>query len=77
MARRKGHSPRCPITRKQFFAEADPIVLNIMAMPQPFSTGSFGWHFSRRQHAEIGGVKIPVQVTCSVTVVGSRSADDG
>jgi len=76
MARRKSRSPRSPITRRDFFTLADPISMSIVAMPQPFSTGSFGWHYSRRQHVEIKGVKIPVQVTCSITVVGSKTADD-
>lgn len=71
---RKRRGPRCPIPRDVFFASATPIVLSIAAFPRLFSTGSFGWHLSERRHVEMGGIKIPVQVTCTVTVVGSKDA---
>ncbi len=70
----------CPITREAFMANAKAESFqiagsNVTAEPKQFSTGSFGWYYSGKVTIEVNGQKLPVQVGCNMTVVGSKTAD--
>lgn len=67
----------CPIERAEFLQKAKSITLTIgsqqvTADAREFSTGSFGWYFTGKVSLEVDGKKIPVQVGCNLTVVGSK-----
>lgn len=69
----------CPITRQEFKDNAQSIQFEIAgtqvtADAKEFSTGSFGWYFSGKVTLEVNGRKLPVQVGCNLTVVGSKDA---
>ena len=69
----------CPIERQQFKDHAQAVAFEIAgtpvtAEPKEFSTGSFGWYFSGKVTVEVNGKKLPVQVGCNLTVVGSKGA---
>jgi hypothetical protein len=69
----------CPIERVEFKQNAKPVVFEIAgtpvtADPREFSTGSFGWYFTGKVSIEVNGKKLPVQVGCNLTVVGSKDA---
>lgn len=71
----------CPIGRKEFMDNAKPESFqlagsNVIAEPKEFSTGSFGWYFSGKVNIEVNGKKLPVQVGCNMTVVGSKTVVD-
>ena len=68
----------CPIERGEFKEHAQPVEFNIAGTPviaeaKEFSTGSFGWYFSGKVTVEVNGKKLPVQVGCNLTVVGSKN----
>jgi hypothetical protein len=72
----------CPIDRAEFKTNAKPVVFEIAgtpvtADPREFSTGSFGWYFTGKVTIEVAGKKLPVQVGCNLTVVGSKDAAKG
>ncbi len=67
----------CPISRQEFKDNAQPVAFEITGTPvtadaKEFSTGSFGWYFSGKVTIEVNGKKLPVQVGCNMTVVGSK-----
>lgn len=69
----------CPIDRAEFKQHASPVVFEIAgtqvtADPREFSTGSFGWYFTGKVTIEVNGKRLPVQVGCNLTVVGSKDA---
>lgn len=69
----------CPIERAEFKQNAKPVIFEIAgtpvtADPREFSTGSFGWYFTGKVTIEVNGKKLPVQVGCNLTVVGSKDA---
>ncbi len=69
----------CPIDRTEFKQNASPVTFEIAgtqvtADPREFSTGSFGWYFTGKVTIEVAGKKLPVQVGCNLTVVGSKDA---
>jgi hypothetical protein len=69
----------CPIDRNEFMKNATPVSFEISgtpitAEPREFSTGSFGWYFTGKVNIEVNGKKLPVQVGCNLTVVGSKDA---
>ena len=69
----------CPIERQEFKDNAETVAFEIAgtpvtADPKEFSTGSFGWYFSGKVTIEVNGKKLPVQVGCNLTVVGSKGA---
>ncbi len=68
----------CPIARGEFMKSAKPVEFVIAgtkatADPKEFSTGSFGWYFSGKVSIEVEDQKLPVQVGCNLTVVGSKN----
>src|SRR5215213_1990881 len=73
---RMGKKTTCPITRQQFRkAEPVKIVINGQereAGPREFSTGSLGWYLNEKITLEVDGVKVPVQIGLSLTIVGSK-----
>ncbi len=67
----------CPVTRDQFRAKAEPIVVVFgdqkkVAMPKEFSTNSLGWNISDKMVVLIDGVPTTVQVGLNLTIVGSK-----
>jgi hypothetical protein len=69
----------CPIDRGEFLKHAHPITFEIAgtsvtADPREFSTGSFGWYFTGKVNIVVNDKKLPVQVGCNLTVVGSKDA---
>jgi len=69
----------CPIDRVEFKQNAVPVTFEIAgtqvtADPREFSTGSFGWYFTGKVSIEVNGKRLPVQVGCNLTVVGSKDA---
>jgi hypothetical protein len=69
----------CPIDRTEFLKHATPVTFEIAgtpvtADPREFSTGSFGWYFTGKVSIVVNGTKLPVQVGCNLTVVGSKDA---
>ncbi len=67
----------CPITRTHFEENAEAIPIKIgndemEADVKFFSTGSLGWYLNGKTKIEIGGVKVPVQIGLSLTIVGSK-----
>lgn len=68
---------KCAISRKDFKANAKPLSVKIgdslqSGDPREFSTGSFGWYCGGKVTIEIDGVPVKCQMTCSITVVGSK-----
>lgn len=69
----------CPIDRAEFLQHATPITFEIagtpvVAEPREFSTGSFGWYFTGKVNLTVNDKKLPIQVGCNFTVVGSKDA---
>jgi hypothetical protein len=69
----------CPIDRTDFMKHATPVTFEIAGTPvtadaREFSTGSFGWYFTGKVNIVVDGKKLPVQVGCNLTVVGSKDA---
>jgi hypothetical protein len=69
----------CPIDRTEFKSHAHAVTFEIAgttvtADPREFSTGSFGWYYTGKVSIEVNGKKLPVQVGCNLTVVGSKDA---
>jgi hypothetical protein len=69
----------CPIDRTDFLKHATSVTFEIAgtpvtADPREFSTGSFGWYFTGKVSIVVNGIKLPVQVGCNLTVVGSKDA---
>ncbi len=67
----------CPVDRPEFLGNASAVSFEIAgtpvtAEPREFSTGSFGWYFTGKVSIEVNGKKLPVQVGCNLTVVGSK-----
>ena len=69
----------CPISRKDFLANAKPITIDlgghpVTAEPREFSTGSFGWYVNAKAPIEVDGKKLSVQVGMNLIVVGSKDS---
>ncbi len=67
----------CPVSRKDFLANAKPITVKIGEIPltaevREFSTGSLGWYLNGKTTIEVNGVPVPVQVGMNLTVIGSK-----
>lgn len=67
----------CPITREQFREGAKAVIIKIgeetlEADVKEFSTGSLGWYLNGKTKVEINGVRVPVQIGLSLTIVGSK-----
>lgn len=67
---------KCAVSRQEFKA-AKAITVgvggqDILASPRTFSTGSFGWHVNGKAMIDVGGVAVAVQVSGSITVIGSK-----
>lgn len=67
----------CPITRTQFRDHAKSVVVQIgdermEADVKEFSTGSLGWYLNGKTKIEIDGIKVPVQIGLTLTLVGSK-----
>ena len=67
----------CPISRKDFLANAKPITIDlggypVTAEPREFSTGSFGWYVNAKSPIEVDGKKLSVQIGMNMIVVGSK-----
>jgi hypothetical protein len=67
----------CPVDRAKFRAEAKDVLVTIdgkavVAEAREFSTGSLGWYANGKVTLEVGGVKVPVQVGVTLTLVGSK-----
>jgi hypothetical protein len=71
------YKTKCPIGRRQFLDAAQPIVVLIdkvahSALPLENSTGSFGWNVNGKMLIQVGGINLPVQISCNFTVIGSK-----
>jgi hypothetical protein len=69
----------CPLTRQDFREKAVDLPVDIagvrgQALVREFSTGSFGWYLSQRISVQVGGVRVPVQIGLTLTVVNSKEA---
>jgi hypothetical protein len=67
----------CNITRAQVQDNARPVFIQIgddklEADVKEFSTGSLGWYLNGKTKIDVGGVKVPVQIGLSLTIVGSK-----
>jgi hypothetical protein len=67
----------CPISRKDFQANAKPVTVRIGEVPlqaevKEFSTGSLGWYLNAKTMLDVGGVAVPVQIGMNLTIVGSK-----
>lgn len=67
----------CTITREHFKEHARAVFIQIgdeklEADVKEFSTGSLGWYLNGKTKIEVGGVKVPVQIGLSLTIVGSK-----
>lgn len=73
------------ITRQEFMDLAPPTLLlslggtdlnvplqNIGITKKQFSTGSFGWYASGKLTVDVAGKLVVCQVSCPITVVGSK-----
>jgi hypothetical protein len=70
---------KCPISRADFVAKAEPLTLNINGIPmtaevKEFSTGSFGWYLNGKTTITVDGKPVSVQIGANFTVVGSKEA---
>jgi hypothetical protein len=70
---------KCPISRADFVAKAEPLTININGIPmtaevKEFSTGSFGWYLNGKTSIPIDGKPVSVQIGANFTVVGSKEA---
>ncbi len=66
-----------PFTRKEFLEKAQPIEVTIAGMPvsadvKEFSTGSVGWYYSGKMAVRVGERPVNVQVSVTITVIGSK-----
>src|SRR5207248_929712 len=67
----------CPISRKDFRANAKPVTVRIGEIPlqaevKEFSTGSLGWYLNGKTMIEINGTAVSVQIGLNLTIVGSK-----
>lgn len=67
----------CPISRKDFLANAKPITIDlgghpVTAEPREFSTGSFGWYVNAKSPIEVDGKRLSIQIGMNMIVVGSK-----
>jgi hypothetical protein len=66
-----------PFTRSQFLEQAKPVEVTIAGMPvvaevKEFSTGSVGWYYSGKTAIRVGEHPVNVQVSVTITVIGSK-----
>lgn len=67
-----------PLTRKQFLEQAQPIEVSLAGTPvlaevKEFSTGSVGWYYSGKTAIRVSERPVNVQVSVTVTVIGSKN----
>ena len=67
----------CPVSRKQFAADAKPVevIINGQTLTAPvkeFSTGSLGWYLNGKTTIKIGDTPVSVQIGLNLTIVGSK-----
>jgi hypothetical protein len=68
----------CPITRKEFMANAKPLNVSVngspmVALPKEFATGSFGWYLTGKVAVEVGDTLVPIQIGMNMTAIGSKN----
>lgn len=79
MAKGKEEAKKCAISREDFKKNAKPMALSFdgaqqVAIADDFSTGSFGWKFNEKITIMVNGVALRCQVSCNITVIGSKEA---
>jgi hypothetical protein len=72
----------CPISRREFLAQAKSVEVVINGVPtlaqvKEFSTGSFGWHHGDKVVVRVGDTLVKCQVGLTLTVIGSKEAPEG
>lgn len=78
MAKKSEESAKkCAISREDFKKNAKPMALSFdgaqqIAVADDFSTGSFGWKFNEKITIMVNGVALRCQVSCNITVIGSK-----
>ncbi|MBL8693830.1 MAG: hypothetical protein JNJ88_06990 [Planctomycetes bacterium] len=70
---------KCPVTRAEFLAKAEPVKIEIggtiiLADKKEFSTGSFGWYANGKATVMVDGKPVPVQISANLTAIGSKEA---
>lgn len=73
-ARRK---TECPVSRREFKAEAKAVQVTINGIPmlaevKDFSTGSLGWYASGKVTVQVGDTLVTCQLGFTLTAVGSK-----
>jgi len=68
---------QCPVTKEQFEDHAKDVIVQmegnvLVAKPDKFQSGSFGWKLNGKATIVVDGVKIPVQVGMNITCIGSK-----
>ncbi|GBD37496.1 hypothetical protein HRbin36_02631 [bacterium HR36] len=66
-----------PFSRSEFLEQAKPVEVTIAGMPvvadvKEFSTGSVGWYYSGKTAIRVGEQPVNVQVSVTITVIGSK-----
>lgn len=66
-----------PISNGDFLQSADSITINIGGKdidldPRSFSSGSVGFGYSGKVTVTVGGIKVPLQASINLTVIGSK-----
>lgn len=67
----------CPVTREEFDASAERLVVTIgedefKLAPKQFNTGSMGWGLQGKSAMRIGGKWVNVTIGLNITVNGSK-----
>jgi hypothetical protein len=67
----------CPITRQEFHEHARdlPVTINgltLTAEPKQFSTNGLGWNISAKEHLDINGKRVKVQIGLNISIIGSK-----
>jgi hypothetical protein len=67
----------CPISRRDFVANAKPVEVVINGIPmlatvKQFQTGSVGWYLTGKVNVLVGDVAVPTQLGLTLTAIGSK-----
>ena len=70
---------KCPLSRKEFLNEANPLHIRIgeqvfAASPREFTSGRFGFYVGDKFVLNIAGKEVLVQANINVVVVDSKDA---
>jgi hypothetical protein len=70
------------ISKEEFFKSATMMVMDVngvklIASPRMHRTGSYGWYINGKFVTEVGGKKVPVQVSACFTVINSKPDASG